>query len=79
MIDLSVLIGKEFKHNSPTTGISDWIDEVESIFTIHSLIHNKELSKIIGFTPAINIRGKKNGHIYPLNTCIIINCDLPWL
>ena len=70
-MELLLLVGNQFKYNSPTTGISDWTDEITSVFIIHKLIYNKKSNKVEGYTPEINIRGKKNNHVYPLNNCIL--------
>ena len=83
-MDLSYLIGKEFKYKGKY-GLSEWTDVVSSIEVMQGVEFDKpfiingefkaEKVKIIGFKYNLHIRATRTNNVYEFENCIFLEND----
>jgi hypothetical protein len=88
-MDLSYLIGKEFKYKGKY-GLSEWTDIVSSIEVMHGITFDKlfnfkipkkgedfkaEKLKIIGFKYSLYVRATRTNNVYEFENCIFLEDD----
>ena len=71
-MNLETLVGKKFKYDSPTTGVSEWTDTVKSVGAITNIGVDLVEKKLTGYKLEMHVTGEENGYVYELENVIFI-------